>query len=199
MPLQCKSFPNFSAPITLSKPLPPVDDHGLFLAEMEADRVTPLPSRPRAELAKPRPKPVAVKRMEDDAAIPGELLKDTSGWDADIENGDLITFLRPGLPSEIVRKLRRGQWIIQATLDLHGMTTESARGELARFLAHSRHAGIRCVRIVHGKGYRSPNSTPILRNKVRLSLSLRNEVLAYCDALPADGGAGAVVVLLKAS
>lgn len=181
----------------MSKPASPLDEDELFRAEMAADRVTPLRPRPRAELAKPRPKPIAVKRMEDDAAIPGELLKDTSGWDADIENGDLITFLRPGLPSEIMRKLRRGQWIVQATLDLHGMTSNAARGELSRFLAHSRHAGIRCVRIVHGKGYRSPNSVPVLRNKVRLSLSQRDVVLAFCDAAPADGGSGAVNVLLK--
>ena len=72
------------------------------------------------------------------------------------------------------------------------------RSELARFLATARHAGMRCVRIVHGKGYRSPGNTPVLRNKVRLSLSQRNEVLAFCDGLPADGGSGAVVVLLKA-
>ena len=182
----------------MSKPVPPTEDD-LFRAEMAADQVTPLSSRPRADLAKPRPKPIPVKRMEDDAAIPGDMLNDTSGWDADIENGDLITFLRPGLPSEIMRKLRRGHWIIQATLDLHGCSTDTARTELGRFLAHARHSGIRCVSIVHGKGYRSPNSTPVIRNKVRLSLSQRNEVLAFCDALPADGGSGAVVVLLKAS
>ncbi|MEO8103583.1 MAG: Smr/MutS family protein [Betaproteobacteria bacterium] len=183
----------------MSTPALPPNEDDLFRAEMEADNVKPLPSRPRAELAKPRPRPIALKRMEDDAAIPGELLKDTSGWDADIENGDLITFLRPGLPSEIMRKLRRGQWIIQSTLDLHGVTSDAARIELGQFLAHARHAGLRCVCIVHGKGYRSPNSTPVLRNKVRLSLSQRNEVLAFCDARPADGGSGAVVVLLKAS
>ena len=183
----------------MSKPTPLSNEDALFRAEMAADRVTPLRVRPRAELAKPRPKPIPVKRMEDDAAIPGELLNDTSGWDADIDNGDLITFLRPGLPSEILRKLRRGYWIIQASLDLHGRTTDAARTELSRFLAHARHAGIRCISIVHGKGYRSPNNTPVIRNKVRLSLSQRNEVLAFCDALPADGGSGAVVVLLKAS
>lgn len=183
----------------MSNPAIPPTGDDLFRAEMAADQVTPLKSRPRAELAKPRPKPIALKRMEDDAAIPADLLKDTSGWDADIENGDLITFLRPGLPSEIIRKLRRGQWIIQATLDLHGVTADAARTELSRFLAHARHAGIRCVCIVHGKGYRSPNSVPVLRNKVRLSLTQRNEVLAFCDALPADGGSGAVVVLLKSS
>ncbi len=183
----------------MSKPFQPPDENDLFRAEMAADQVRPLPSRPRAELSKERPKPIPFKRLEDDAAIPGDMLHDTSGWDADIENGDLITFLRPGLPSEIMRKLRRGQWIIQATLDLHGVTTDAARGELGRFLAHARHAGIRCVRIVHGKGYRSPNSVPVLRNKVRLSLSQRNEVLAFSDAQPGDGGSGAVIVLLKAT
>ena len=74
-----------------------------------------------------------------------------------------------------------------------------ARTELAQFLAHARHNGIRCVRIVHGKGTRSPNNIAVIRNKVRLSLSQREEVLAFCDAPPADGGSGAVVVLLRAS
>lgn len=185
----------------MSKPPPPAspDDVDLFRAEMEADQVRPIAATPRATLDRPRPRPIPVKRMEDDAAIPGELMKDTSGWDADIENGDLITFLRPGLPTEILRKLKRGHWIVQATLDMHGYSVDMARGELARFLAATRHAGMRCVRIIHGKGYRSPNATPVLRNKVRLSLSQRDEVLAFCDAAPADGGAGAVNVLLKAS
>ncbi len=182
----------------MSKPPPAAPDEDLFRAEMAADQVQPLAARPRALIDKPRPKPIPFKRMEDEAFIPRELLSDTSGWDADIETGDLITFLRPGLPGEILRKLKRGHWIIQATLDLHGVTADAARSELARFLATARHAGLRCVRIVHGKGYRSPGNTPVLRNKVRLSLSQRNEVLAFCDGLPADGGSGAVVVLLKA-
>lgn len=183
----------------MSKTQTPANGNDLFRAEMEADQVTPLQSRPRAELARPRPKPIPVKRMEDDAAIPRDLMQDTSGWDADIDNGDLITFLRPGLPSEIMRKLRRGHWVVQDALDLHGVTSDAARTELAHFLAHARNAGIRCIRIVHGKGHRSPGNFPILRNKIRLSLSQRNEVLAFCDAPPADGGSGAVVVLLKAS
>ena len=189
----------YPCPLPLSKPAPPPNQDELFRAEMAADQVTPLSATPRADLARPRPKPIPVKRMEDDAAIAHDMLYDTSGWDADIENGDLITFLRPGLPSEIMRKLRRGHWIIQASLDLHGSTSDGARTALGRFLAHSRHAGIRCVSIIHGKGHRSPNNTPVIRNKVRLSLSRRDEVLAFCDALPADGGAGAVEVLLKAS
>ena len=177
----------------------PNDDEDLFRAEMEGDRVVPLKATARATMQKARPKPIPFKRIEDDLAIPADMMKDTSGWDADIENGDLITFKRTGLPTDVLRKLRRGQWIVQASLDLHGLTTEGARTELGRFLAIARHSGIRCVRIVHGKGTRSPNNVAVIRNKVRLSLSRRDEVLAFCDAIPADGGSGAVIVLLKSS
>lgn len=163
------------------------------------DGVVPLVAPTRASLKKALPKPIPFKRIEDDLAIPAEMMKDTSGWDADIENGDLITFLRRGLPTEVLRKLKRGQWIVQATLDLHGLTTEAARANLARFLGLARHGGVRCVRIVHGKGTRSPNNVAVIRNKVRLSLTQRDEVLAFCDAAPADGGSGAVIVLLKSS
>jgi DNA-nicking Smr family endonuclease len=180
-------------------PAIPTDDDQLFRAEMDADGVTPIRAPDRATLTKPRPKPIPLQHLADERAVPAESLKDTSGWDDDIETGDLITFLRAGLPGEILRKLKRGQWVIQATLDLHGLTAAAARTELPQFIARCRHAGLRCVRIVHGKGMRSPNNVPVLRNKVRLSLSQRDEVLAFCDAAPADGGAGAVVVLLKAS
>ena len=177
----------------------PIEADELFRTEIAGDGVVPLNLPARAALQKARPKPIAYKRIEDDLAIPGEMMNDTSGWDADIENGDLITFLRKGLPSDVLRKLKRGQWIVQASLDLHGLTTEAARGELARFLGFARHGGIRCVRIVHGKGTRSPNNVAVIRNKIRLSLSRRDEVLAFCDAAPPDGGSGAVIVLLKAS
>lgn len=170
-----------------------------FLAEMAADGVKPLAKPARVVFEKVKPKPIARKRLEDDAAIPAALMSDTSGWDSDIETGDLITFIRPGLPAEVLRKLKRGQWVVQATLDLHGMSTDHARGELARFIGKARHAGIRCIRIVHGRGTRSLNNIPVMRNKVRFSLAQRDEVLAFCDAAPADGGAGAVNVLLKSA
>ena len=177
----------------------PTEDEDLFRAEMAGDGVTPLSLPTRASMKKARPKPIPFKRIEDDLSIPFDMMNDTSGWDADIENGDLITFIRKGLPSEVLRKLKRGQWIVQASLDLHGLTTDAARNELGRFLGLARHSGIRCVRIVHGKGTRSPNNIAVIRNKVRLSLSQRDEVLAFCDAAPTDGGAGAVIVLLKSS
>jgi DNA-nicking Smr family endonuclease len=185
-----------SLAIALNRP-PPPDDADLFRAEMEADGVLPITAPQRAVHTRPKPKPIARKTLDDEATVPGESLGDTSGWDFDIDTGDLVSFLRAGLPGEVLRKLKRGQWSIQDSLHLHGTTTMQARDLLARFLANARHAGLRCVRIVHGKGTRSPGNVPVIRNKVRLSLSQRDEVLAFCDANPADGGSGAVVVLLK--
>jgi DNA-nicking Smr family endonuclease len=189
------------------QPIPPTssaadganDDESLFRAEMAADGVRPITAPPRALVDRPKPKPVAAQRTRDEASVPHELLKDTSGWDADIDTGDLISFLRPGLPGDILRKLKRGHWSIQASLDLHGLTATAARTELARFLAFARHGGARCVRIVHGKGTRSAKGVPVLRNKVRYSLCQREEVLAFCDASAGDGGSGAVVVLLRSA
>ena len=186
-------------PAVPTSPAPPASDEDLFRAEMASDGVKPIEHAPRAALSRPKPRPIAHQRERDEAAVPRELLKDTSGWDDDIDTGDLISFLRTGLPGDILRKLKRGHWAIQATLDLHGLTTTTARTELAKFLAFARHGGARCVRIVHGKGMRSANGVPLLRNKVRLSLSQREEVLAFCDAPPADGGGGAVIVLLRSS
>ena len=176
----------------------PTDDE-IFRAEMAADNVTPIKAEARAKLQKPLPRPIAAQRLADEARVPSELLSDTSGWDGDIETGDLITFLRTGIPREVIRKLKRGQWAVQATLDLHGYTTTMAREELAQFIALARHRGLRCIRIIPGRGTRSPGGVPLIRNKVRLSLSQRDEVLAFCDAAPGDGGPGAVLILLKST
>ncbi len=193
-------MPKRPSPADLSKsPLANTANDAEFRAEMDADGVVPIKPDRRVQLDKPKPKPVAAQRERDEAEVPYSLLTDTSGWDSDIDTGDLIAFIRPGLPGDILRKLKRGFWVVQATLDLHGMTTIVARTELAKFLAFARHGGARCILIIHGKGYRSANGIPLIRNKVRLSLSQREEVLAFCDAAPADGGAGAVVVLLRSS
>jgi DNA-nicking Smr family endonuclease len=114
-----------------------------------------------------------------------------------LEGGDEPQYLHQGLAQNILRDLRRGRWVIQGEIDLHGLNRDQARHRLAAFLAECLHHGKRCVRVVHGKGLRSPQKTSILRQLVRGWLAQRQEVLAYCQAKPPDGGEGALIVLLR--
>jgi DNA-nicking Smr family endonuclease len=97
----------------------------------------------------------------------------------------------------VTRKLRLGQWSIQRQLDLHGLRSDEARQALGQFIREAHKQGIRCVRVIHGKGLGSPGKTPVLKSRVHSWLVQKNEVLAFVQAKPADGGAGAVVVLLQ--
>jgi DNA-nicking Smr family endonuclease len=110
---------------------------------------------------------------------------------------DAMSFRRPGIGTDVTRKLRRGDWSIQGEIDLHGLRREDAREALAAFLREAVKQGWRCVRVVHGKGLGSPGKTPVLKGKVHSWLIQKNEVLAFVQARADEGGAGAVVVLLK--
>ncbi len=114
-----------------------------------------------------------------------------------LERGDEMFFSRPGLQKQTLRKLRRGQFQIEEELDLHGLTVELARIELSNFLADCHEQSLRCVRIIHGKGIGSESKKPVIKNKVNNWLRQRDDVLAFCSTLPADGGTGAVYCLLK--
>lgn len=161
--------------------------------------VTPLPPANRAKLARPRPHPIATQRQLDEIAVLRDTLSDAPAWEQGLENGDELLFLRNGISSQHLKKLRRGHWVVQDHLDLHGLTVPEARVLTAEFLAHCVRNGLRCVRIVHGKGLGSPNREPVLKKKVSGWLAQRDEVLAYCQAPQADGGSGAVLVLLRAA
>jgi DNA-nicking Smr family endonuclease len=118
--------------------------------------------------------------------------------DLHLEGGDEAAWLRSGISQNVLRDLRRGRWVVQAALDLHGMNREEARQQIAVFLSECLARGHRCVRIVHGKGLRSPGREPVLKKLVLGWLAQRNEVLAFCQARAAEGGAGAAIVLLRA-
>lgn len=150
----------------------------------------------RAPLQGRRPAPRPLQTEAEERQVLQDLLSDALD-PADFEIGDELLFHRAGLQQPVLRKLRRGQYAVQAELDLHGFTVPAARQALAEFLALSTLNGRRCVRVIHGKGKRSPGKQPVLKVQVNHWLRQRNEVLAFCSARPVDGGTGAVYVLLR--
>ncbi len=176
----------------------PQGDGPLLFRRAVADAV-PLPPPNRAQLGCPRPKPIARQRERDERQVLIDALSDPWDWDAAVSTGEELSFARPGVPAAAMRKLRRGGWVIQRELDLHGHTGDEARVALAAFLNRCLAEDRRCVRVIHGKGHGSKNRLPVLKNKVRHWLMQREDVLAFCQARTVDGGAGAVVVLLKSS
>lgn len=170
------------------------DDAAAFRAAV-AD-AKPLPDPGRAPPPRPRVKPIPRQFQQDERQVLVDMLSDHIPWD-EAETGEELNFVRPGLSQQVLRRLRRGHWVIEDELDLHGLTRDEARERLAAFLNDCRKRGIRCVRIVHGKGLGSKNREPVLKQKVRHWLMQRDEVLAYAQARPADGGGGAVIVMLK--
>jgi len=179
------------------KPKPAAD--GAMLFRRAVADVTPLPPSNRADIAHPRPRPIAHQRRADEAQVLVDALSDPWDWEAAVSTGEELFFSRPGVPTAALRKLRRGGWVIKGELDLHGHTGDEARVSLAAFLNRCMIEDRRCVRIIHGKGHGSKNRLPVLKNKVRHWLMQREDVLAFCQARTVDGGAGAVIVLLKSS
>ena len=159
--------------------------------------VKPIKVAARVVPAVPPPPPVPVQTLNDEAAALAATLSDEFEGDITLEVGEELAYRRNGIPPDVLRKLRRGDWALQDHLDLHGLTVDQARELLATFLNQSVKRGIRCIRIVHGKGYRSANGEPVLKRKVAIWLGQRDEVLAYVQARPEDGGGGAVMVLLR--
>lgn len=159
--------------------------------------VIPLTPHGRVLPAPSRLPPVPLSLFRDEREVIHESLHDPIRWDAETETGEETSYVRPGISRQTLRRLRQGSWVAQAELDLHGLTRLEAKRELADFLHECKRRGARCVRIIHGKGLGSKNREPVLKLHVRHWLMQRDEVLAYVQARPADGGGGAVMVLLK--
>jgi DNA-nicking Smr family endonuclease len=174
-------------------PLPPDDDE--FRRAVAG--VEPLDKPRRVVLSRGRPAPVARQRQRDERAALAESLRGPVGVDDALESGEELVYLRDGVPRQLLRKLRRGHWVVQDSLDLHGMNRAQAAESVAWFLRKCTSRGLRCVRIVHGKGLGSRNREPVLKAKVRRWLAVRDEVLAFCQAPATQGGGGALLVLLK--
>jgi DNA-nicking Smr family endonuclease len=142
-----------------------------------------------------RPAPLARQRMRDESAVLAESLGRASLDDA-LDSGDELAYLSAGVGRDVLRKLRRGHWVVEDELDLHGMNRHMAAISVTEFLRQGRQRRLGCVRIVHGKGRGSHQREPVLKGLLRKWL-VRQDVLAFSQAPAAHGGSGAVLVLLK--
>ena len=170
-------------------------EQSLFATAVGA--VVPLKKSATPALARARPPAIARQRQRDEAAALAESISDAFDAESLLETDDALSFRRRGIGLDVVRKLRRGVWVIQDEIDLHGLRSDAARERVAEFVRDSARAGLRCIRVVHGKGLGSPGREPVLKAKVKSWLVQRSEVLAFTHARPADGGHGALIVLLK--
>jgi len=170
----------------------------LFSRAVGPVKALPLNHRPghRAAAVAMQTPPIAVQHQRDELAVMREAISDEFDAETLLDTDEALSFRRPSMGPDVIRKLRRGGWAIQAQLDLHGLRREDAREALVAFIKDATKMGWRCVRVVHGKGLGSPGKTPVLKGRVQSWLIQKNEVLAFVQARPAQGGAGALVVLL---
>ena len=156
------------------------------------------PLRPHGRVvhAPPPVAPEPLQRQRDEQAVLREALSDEFDASTLLQVDEHLSFRRPGIGVDVTARLRRGHWAVQREIDLHGLRTEEAREALGAFVREARRAGLRCVRVVHGKGLGSPGKTPVLKAKVHGWLIQKQEVLAFVQAKPLEGGAGALLVLL---
>jgi DNA-nicking Smr family endonuclease len=161
--------------------------------------VTPLARGARVQHPRQPHPPQPLSRQRDDREVLAESVSEAIDHESLLDTDESLSYCAPGLGPDVLRRLRRGEWSIQAQIDLHGHRVDEAREALAAFLRDAVRRGLRCVRVVHGKGLGSLGKVPVLKGKVRSWLAQRDEVIAFCQARAADGGAGAVMVLLRPS
>jgi DNA-nicking Smr family endonuclease len=158
--------------------------------------VTPLPPHRRTDTTGPRPEPEPRQRLLDEKAALQEAMSDEVDIESLLLTDDGLSFRREGVSTDVVTRLRRGHWAIQAELDLHGLRRDEARDRLAAFVRAAALRGHRCLRVVHGKGHGSPGRQPVLKAKVQRWLGQSAAVIAFAQASGPQGGAGALIVLL---
>ena len=179
------------------RPEPTADQSDIDLFRDAVKGAVPLRTEQRRPLpTRPAP-PVPIQTLLDEHEAFSEMLLEPITSEMAIDIGDEPTFLRDGMSSQVLKKLRRGHWVVQEELDLHGATREVAYEMVGEFLKRCVRRGIRCVRVIHGKGLGSKFGQPILKSKVKVWLTQRDEVLAYCQAPVVNGGSGALLVLLR--
>ena len=149
-----------------------------------------------ADIGLTPPEPHPRQRELDEKAAVRASMSDEVTLESLLLTDDGLSYRRTGIAADVVLRLRRGQWALQAEIDLHGLNRDQARDALAEFLRLSHLRGVRCLRVVHGKGHGSPGRQSVLKDKVQRWLAQRHEVIAFAQATGPQGGAGALMVLL---
>ena len=162
-------------------------------------KVAPISQSERVWSPPQRPLPRPIQQDLDDESVMHESMSDEFDITTLLDADDQLSFRRSGIGTDVTRKLRKGEWSIQGQIDLHGLRSDEARNAIGQFIRDAKRMGWRCVRVVHGKGLGSPGKEPVLKSKVQRWLVQKSEVLAFVQAKPSDGGAGALVVLLGPS
>ena len=175
-------------------PSTPDDDDDYALFREAIGPVTPLPDTAPAP-SRPRPKPAARMAERDEMEARSEFQRGLDDLSA-LAAGDVLSYRRETLPTQVFQRLKRGRFSAQDELDLHGATVVQAESLLRQFLAEAHAHEFGCVRIIHGKGRRDDGGLPVLKNLVDRMLRQRGDVLAFHSAPAAQGGTSAVVVLL---
>jgi DNA-nicking Smr family endonuclease len=170
-------------------------EKNLFVRAVGA--VTTLDHAPRVCLSPEPAKPLAQQQRLDDVNVLRESLSDDFDVSTLLDTDDELSYRSQGIGTDVTQKLRKGHWSLQGQIDLHGLRSDEAREALGQFIRDATKRGWRCVRVVHGKGLGSPGKTPVLKAKVQRWLVQKTEVLAFVQAKGSEGGAGALVVLLK--
>ena len=170
-----------------------------FLFMRAVGKVAPIANQERVWSPPQRPSTRPLQQDLDDEAVMHESMSDEFDISTLLDVDDQLSFRRPGIGTDVTRKLRKGEWSIQGQIDLHGLRSDEARNAMGQFIRDAKRMGWRCVRVVHGKGLGSPGKEPVLKSKVQRWLVQKNEVLAFVQAKPSDGGGGALLVLLGPS
>jgi len=170
-------------------------DNDVFLFHQAVSGATPL--RPSLRIQRqPDVRRRTKKASPDQSIIPAKNVTGSLDLNQNTDWAEEGTYLRSGLQRDTIRKLRRGHWTSQDTIDLHGASREEASQLLAALIESCRIRGIRCAKIIHGKGLRSPDKSPVIRGLLRGWLVQNKDVLAYCEAPVSSGGSGATLVLI---
>lgn len=168
------------------------DDQRAFQEAMHG--VRPLPPRERIAAPPPVPAVAQFSRADAEQVLIESLLPPEDP--ALLDTGEELSFRRPWIREEVLRRLRRGQFAVAAESDLHGLGRHAAHAALRAFISESAARGIGCVRVIHGKGRGSGPRGPVLKHVVNHWLRRMDDVVAFASARPVDGGTGAVYVLL---